>query len=188
MVITGAVTLDAVSEMRATALADGGGASGLSVTVMLPSATVSGTTRAYLGEGAAVQGDSVRVDARGKEYKADAKTISVSVAGASGQGSDAAASVSGTVEAFLGAAAGTVPGPVRASISAGSGVVTVEATSSMTALAKADGGAGGGIVAVYQRHDYADEKRQALEAWGRFVLSLVEGKADNVVQLAGART
>lgn len=44
-------------------------------------------------------------------------------------------------------------------------------------------GTGGGIVAVYQRHDYADEKRQALEAWARFVLSLVEGEADNVVRL-----
>ena len=48
-------------------------------------------------------------------------------------------------------------------------------------------GSGAGIVAVYQRHDYADEKRQALEAWARFVLSLVEGKADNVVQIGGAR-
>ncbi|GGD42099.1 tyrosine-type recombinase/integrase [Sinisalibacter lacisalsi] len=49
-------------------------------------------------------------------------------------------------------------------------------------------GTGGGIVAVYQRHDYADEKRQALEAWGRFVIEIVEGGSDNVVRLAGART
>jgi len=49
-------------------------------------------------------------------------------------------------------------------------------------------GTGGGIVGVYQRHDYADEKRQALEAWGRFVLSLTEGTPDNVVTLAEART
>ncbi|WP_245639403.1 site-specific integrase [Rubellimicrobium mesophilum] len=33
-------------------------------------------------------------------------------------------------------------------------------------------GTGGGIVAVYQRHDFADEKRQALEAWGRFVTDI----------------
>lgn len=46
-------------------------------------------------------------------------------------------------------------------------------------------GTGGGIVGVYQRHDYADEKRQALEAWSRRVLSLVEGRADNVVQIGG---
>ncbi len=30
-------------------------------------------------------------------------------------------------------------------------------------------GTGGGIVAVYQRHDYADEKRAALEAWAKLV-------------------
>lgn len=48
-------------------------------------------------------------------------------------------------------------------------------------------GTGGGIVAVYQRHDYADEKRQALEAWGRLVLSLVQGQPDNVVRLKGVR-
>lgn len=48
-------------------------------------------------------------------------------------------------------------------------------------------GTGGGIVAVYQRHDFADEKRQALEAWGRYVMQLVEGKADNVVRIEEAR-
>lgn len=48
-------------------------------------------------------------------------------------------------------------------------------------------GTGGGIVAVYQRHDYAEEKRQALEAWGRYVTELVEGKPANVVRLAEAR-
>ena len=41
-----------------------------------------------------------------------------------------------------------------------------------------------GIVAVYQRHDFAAEKRSALEAWGRYVLGLTtERKADNVVQI-----
>lgn len=44
-------------------------------------------------------------------------------------------------------------------------------------------GTGGGIVAVYQRHDFADEKRQALEAWGRHVMALIEGQPDNVVKL-----
>lgn len=48
-------------------------------------------------------------------------------------------------------------------------------------------GTGGGIVAVYQRHDFADEKRQALDAWARYVMQLVEGKADNVVPIAEAR-
>ena len=48
-------------------------------------------------------------------------------------------------------------------------------------------GSGGGIVAVYQRHDYADEKRQALDAWARCVLSLVDGEPANVVQIGEAR-
>jgi integrase len=46
-------------------------------------------------------------------------------------------------------------------------------------------GTGGGIVAVYQRHDYADEKRQALDAWARLVGELLKGRADNVVPIAG---
>jgi integrase len=32
-----------------------------------------------------------------------------------------------------------------------------------------------GVVGVYQRHSFADEKRAALEAWGRFVEELVRG-------------
>lgn len=48
-------------------------------------------------------------------------------------------------------------------------------------------GTAAGIVAVYQRHDYADEKRQALEAWGRMVDDIVNGRSANVVRLAEAR-
>lgn len=44
-------------------------------------------------------------------------------------------------------------------------------------------GTAAGIVSVYQRHDFADEKRQALEAWSRYVTELVEGKPDNVVRI-----
>lgn len=40
-----------------------------------------------------------------------------------------------------------------------------------------------GVAGVYNRFDYFEEKREALEAWGRFVTGLVEGKADNVVQM-----
>jgi integrase len=46
-----------------------------------------------------------------------------------------------------------------------------------------------GIVGVYQKHSFADEKRQALEAWGDFVAALVEGKpASKVVRLRGKRS
>jgi hypothetical protein len=41
-----------------------------------------------------------------------------------------------------------------------------------------------GIVGVYQRHSFADEKRNALEAWTRFVIALANDKSsDNVVAL-----
>ena len=44
-----------------------------------------------------------------------------------------------------------------------------------------------GVAGVYNRFDYADEKRAALDAWGRHVRALVEGQPGNVVELAGAR-
>ena len=45
-------------------------------------------------------------------------------------------------------------------------------------------GSFGGIVKVYQKHDFADEKRAALEAWGRFVDQLTSCEpAENVIGL-----
>jgi len=45
-----------------------------------------------------------------------------------------------------------------------------------------------GIVGVYQRHSFAHEKRDALDAWGRFVTDLVNGKtADNVFDHAATQ-
>jgi integrase len=49
-------------------------------------------------------------------------------------------------------------------------------------------GSRAGIVGVYQRFEYADEKRQALEAWARRLETIVSGgEASNVVELAKAR-
>jgi integrase len=45
-----------------------------------------------------------------------------------------------------------------------------------------------GIVAVYQRHSFADEKRHALEAWGRHVEALVSGKPAKVLHLREKRS
>jgi integrase len=45
-----------------------------------------------------------------------------------------------------------------------------------------------GIVGVYQRHSFADEKRAAMTAWARHVQAIVSGAAaGNVVELAKAR-
>jgi integrase len=46
-------------------------------------------------------------------------------------------------------------------------------------------GSRAGIVGVYQRHDYADEKRAALEAWGAHVIALVEGAPGKVLPMRG---
>ena len=44
-----------------------------------------------------------------------------------------------------------------------------------------------GIVGIYQRHEYRDERRAALERWGAHVAGLVEGRAANVKSLAARR-
>jgi integrase len=49
-------------------------------------------------------------------------------------------------------------------------------------------GSRAGIVGVYQRHSWADEKRAALDAWARRLEAIVTGgEASNVVELSGAR-
>ncbi len=45
-----------------------------------------------------------------------------------------------------------------------------------------------GVVGVYQRHDFADERRNALQTWARHVDGITSGKqAENIIKLA-ART
>jgi integrase len=46
-------------------------------------------------------------------------------------------------------------------------------------------GSRAGIVGIYQRHDFAAEKRAAIDAWGAHVLAIIEGReaAGNVVAL-----
>lgn len=49
-------------------------------------------------------------------------------------------------------------------------------------------GARGGVAGIYQRHNWADEKRAAIKAWADHIAALLEG-ADktNVIVLAEAR-
>ena len=46
-------------------------------------------------------------------------------------------------------------------------------------------GSRAGIVGIYQRHDYAAEKRAALTAWGEHITAIVETReaSDNVISL-----
>jgi integrase len=42
-----------------------------------------------------------------------------------------------------------------------------------------------GVVGLYQRHDYRDEKRQALDAWARYLGAIINGEGPaNIVRLA----
>jgi hypothetical protein len=49
------------------------------------------------------------------------------------------------------------------------------------------GGSRAGVTGIYQRHDWATEKRAALDAWAAHVLSVVSGKKDksNVTTIRG---
>ena len=49
-------------------------------------------------------------------------------------------------------------------------------------------GSRAGVVGIYQRHNWADEKRAALDAWGAHVMALVDGRAPqaNVIPLQRA--
>jgi integrase len=44
-----------------------------------------------------------------------------------------------------------------------------------------------GVAAVYNRHAYLDERRVALEAWSRYIESIVRPVASNIVPLAATR-
>jgi integrase len=48
-------------------------------------------------------------------------------------------------------------------------------------------GSRGGIVGIYQRFDYADEKRDALQRWADYVEALVTGKSADVISLSARR-
>jgi integrase len=44
-----------------------------------------------------------------------------------------------------------------------------------------------GVAAIYNRFEYLDERRAALEAWGRYISGLMIPQASNVIALGGSR-
>lgn len=45
-----------------------------------------------------------------------------------------------------------------------------------------------GVARVYNRFDYADDRRAALEAWGRYIEALIDAdRSQNVVELSKVR-
>ncbi|RLQ87079.1 tyrosine-type recombinase/integrase [Notoacmeibacter ruber] len=59
----------------------------------------------------------------------------------------------------------------------GIGVAVVEKVLNHTS------GTFGGIVSVYQRHEFLEERRRALEAWAAHVVGLMEAKPSNVLEM-----
>ena len=55
------------------------------------------------------------------------------------------------------------------------------------ALGHSSGSSRAGIVGRYQRHDYSDERRDALERWSDHIEQLISGKPATVVRLRGER-
>ena len=129
------VVVRAYSQLIATAIADGGGFSGgFTISLMRPTAEVSGQTRAYIGSAVTVSAGGLDIDANG-DYDANANTISVAIGGlAAINGARAIAKVTGVVDAHVGAAAGSVPSAVVGDVNLGSGLLDLDAYATMDAV------------------------------------------------------
>lgn len=71
---------------------------------------------------------------------------------------------------------------LRRSVASGLGALGVDLHVTERCLNHVSGSFAG-IVGVYQRYDFAKEKRAAMDAWGRHVEALASGTAGNVVEL-----
>ena len=106
---------------------------------MLPSATVGGTTRAYVGPSSRLDAGGITITATDHQTDATATTTAVSVGAIAGTGSNATATVSRTTEAFVG---------TGGYVDSGAGATTITASSPDTdAFAESKGGTGAAIVA-----------------------------------------
>ncbi|HET9217460.1 MAG TPA: LEPR-XLL domain-containing protein, partial [Terriglobia bacterium] len=145
------VSVVADGVMEAIAQTDGGGFSGaLDISLVKPTATVSGTARAYVRDGVNMDAGNLLVsagdlagDGLGDDQfvinaNAESLVLNFAILG-TGQGAKALADASGVVEAFLGAASGRVAGGPEAALLDINGPVTVTATSDINATADTDG-------------------------------------------------
>ena len=137
---SGTVNVSATSDLQAHAATSGGGGGVGSVTIGLPTAKVSASTLAFVGEGASVSASSLTIGATGTLF-AEATSSSLNIGGITVQGLKNEALVTGTVEAFIGARS-TQASSSTATVTVG-GLVSVTASSTMTANASASGTSGG---------------------------------------------
>src|SRR5207248_5308580 len=142
------VRIDAHSLRLAKSKALGiSGSFGLSATGLNPEATTAGSVSAYVGEDTFITAPklSVTADLHGTDggdpgLMANATAKAASLSGvASGTAIQSTADAGGTVQAYIGAAAGSSASTRRTDINVGGGSVVVAAGSHMKANAVADG-------------------------------------------------
>jgi hypothetical protein len=131
---------------QANATAKGGSGGAVTVAALLADATIEGTTRAYVGEGAQVTAAEIQVDAT-NTHKATATNLAVGVGVLAGGGGDVTAKNSGNVEAYVGPKGTVTPGVAPTNLQV-NGNLKVDATSSQAAISQSNGGAGAFGVAV----------------------------------------
>ena len=147
---SGDIDITAIGRMLAKPDIDSVGiAGGATVSDIELIADVTGTVHAYIGEGVDVDAGSVDVLADAPEMKAEALGLSLGFAGlVNAQFVTAISTVSGAVEAYIGAHANDVAANVITDVDVNSGSVTVVADSFMNAVAHTDGGGFGGLVSI----------------------------------------
>ena len=117
--------------------------------VPLPTATVSGVTRAFVRDGTKITSGSLDVLARYPDgpvvYTATATSFVLGIGGLTGAGIATTAVVDGIVEAYIGAPPLRTPFDDATTVVAVSGAITVKASSRMRATSTADNVAVGAI-------------------------------------------
>ncbi|MEQ1826278.1 MAG: hypothetical protein ABL921_10035, partial [Pirellula sp.] len=137
----GTVLVDALSHQVVDADSKGGGLAAINVAIMLPEATAGGKVRAYVGEGTQLTAVSLTITANAPTMNADATAFAIGISAIGGANVlQSKTTVSGEVEAFIGAQFASGASTSKADIDVGAGQVTVQADSSMRAHAIADSG------------------------------------------------
>ena len=128
--VTGAINVQAYANLYALSETKGTSIGAVSVNVLLPAALLRGTTRAYAGDGADVEADSLGIAADAIAV-ADATARGIAVSAVAFSFVDTNATVENSVEAYLGKSHDAASGPLVGIRLAGP--ATLSATSNNTA-------------------------------------------------------
>ena len=131
---SGAVALTASSNESSSASATGGGGGGFNVFAMIPTATISGATDAFVAAGGHVTAGSLNIESEGVNRTATATADVIAISIGNGAGVDAEANITGLTDAYIGANANIkVTGEVS--------VTSVSSSNPSSTASVGDGGA-----------------------------------------------